>query len=76
MCILQASQAPGWMQAIKAGEQPTPESEEYGVGSFVYRARRSALGLQMACVVHAAGCLVLHLYYQPFRYQCMLTGAL
>ncbi|KXZ55351.1 hypothetical protein GPECTOR_3g481 [Gonium pectorale] len=35
-----AAQAPGWLQAIKAGEAPKPESDEYGIGSWVYRARR------------------------------------
>jgi G3E family GTPase len=39
----QASQAPGWLAALlerAAGVAPKPESEEYGIGSFVYRARR------------------------------------
>jgi len=33
-----AQSAPGWRQALEFGK--TPETEEYGVSSFVYRARR------------------------------------
>ena len=36
----QAAEAPGWLQAIKGGMELVPESQEYGIGSFVYRARR------------------------------------
>ncbi|KAG2452963.1 hypothetical protein HYH02_002300 [Chlamydomonas schloesseri] len=36
----EAADAPGWLQAIKSDTPLKPESEEYGISSFVYRARR------------------------------------
>eukprot|EP01036_Dinobryon_divergens_P027221 gene27221-35952_t len=35
-----ASQSPTWIQVLNSDQEKTPESEEYGIQSFVYRARR------------------------------------
>jgi len=35
-----AAGAPGWLKELQGFGQHTPESEEYGISSFVYRARR------------------------------------
>ena len=35
-----AAQSPGWLRELQGFGQHTPESEEYGISSFVYRARR------------------------------------
>jgi hypothetical protein len=38
--MVQANQAPGWLKALKQEGPLVPETEEYGIGSYVYRARR------------------------------------
>lgn len=35
-----AAQSAGWLRSLQQGNNLTPETEEYGIGSLVYRARR------------------------------------
>ncbi|GIP21308.1 GTP-binding protein [Paenibacillus sp. J22TS3] len=36
--LIRTSESPGWLQELRSGEH-TPETEEYGISSFVYRRR-------------------------------------
>jgi hypothetical protein len=35
-----AQQSAGWLQALSEGKELTPETAEYGITSWIYKARR------------------------------------
>ena len=48
----QAQEFPTWIQEIKRDAQHTPETEEYGISSFIYRARKPFCPKKFWDIIH------------------------